>query len=231
MNIAESIRHLALRGCEMYLCACTVDSVDEEARTIDCTPLDEGAQLIGVNLQADQSGEVGVVSFPAVGSDVVVGFINPAVAVVVLTTELTKSVLKIGSSEITVEDGSVNLTNGNVNATFSDTEINLQNGENIKATFSSDKINLKAGEKTLEMSNNGVVWNGGSETTANATELQSQLKNMSARIDRIIEAINESAVGSMDGGAFFKTNMMAKLSTPPLIQENFENIIDQKIKH
>ena len=213
MNIAESIRHLALRGCEMYLCACTVDSVDEEARTIDCTPLDEGAQLIGVNLQADQSGEVGVVSFPAVGSDVVVGFINPAVAVVVLTTELTKSVLKIGSSEITVEDGSVNLTNGNVNA-----------------TFSSDKINLKAGEKTLEMGNNGVVWNGGSETTANAQELKNQLVTMSARIDGIIDAITKAVPGSMDGGATYKTNMITELA---LItnKEDFENIIDEKIKH
>lgn len=230
MNIAESIRHLALRGCEMYLCACTVDSVDEDARTIDCTPLDEGAQLIGVNLQADQSGEVGVVSFPAVGSDVVVGFINPAVAVVVLTTELTKSVLKIGSSEITVEDGSVKLINSNVTATFSDTEINLQNGENINATLSSDKINLKAGGKTLEMSNSGVVWNGGSETTANAQELKNQLMTMSARIDGIIGAITKGIPGSADGGAAYKSSMIAELA---LItnKEDFENIIDQKIKH
>ena len=214
MNIAESIRHLALRGCEMYLCACTVDSVDEEARTIDCTPLDEGAQLIGVNLQADQSGEVGVVSFPAVGSDVVVGFINPAVAVVVLTTELTKSVLKIGSSEITVEDNTITL-----------------NTDKVKTTLSADNLKLNVGKSTsLEVKDGEVVWNGGTETTANAQELQNQLMTMSARIDGIISAITKAVPGSMDGGATYKTNMITELA---LItnKENFKNIIDQKIKH
>lgn len=214
MNIAESIRHLALRGCEMYLCACTVDSVDEEARTIDCTPLDEGAQLIGVNLQADQSGEVGVVSFPAVGSDVVVGFINPAVAVVVLTTELTKSVLKIGSSEITVEDNTITL-----------------NTDKVKTTLSADNLKLNVGKSTsLEVKDGEVVWNGGTETTANAQELQNQLMTMSARIDGIISAITKADPGSMDGGATYKTNMITELA---LItnKENFKNIIDQKIKH
>ena len=214
MNIAESIRHLALRGCEMYLCACTVDSVDEEARTIDCTPLDEGAQLIGVNLQADQSGEVGVVSFPAVGSDVVVGFINPAVAVVVLTTELTKSVLKIGSSEITVEDNTITL-----------------NTDKVKTTLSADNLKLNVGKSTsLEVKDGEVVWNGGTETTANAQELQNQLMTRSARIDGIISAITKAVPGSMDGGATYKTNMITELA---LItnKENFKNIIDQKIKH
>lgn len=80
----------------MYMTVCTVDAVDEEARTIDCTPIDEGAQLIGVNLQADQNRQVGIVSIPAVGSDVVVGYISPAVAVVVLTTDITKTMLTIG---------------------------------------------------------------------------------------------------------------------------------------
>ena len=214
MNIAESIRHLALRGCEMYLCACTVDSVDEEARTIDCTPLDEGAQLIGVNLQADQSGEVGVVSFPAVGSDVVVGFINPAVAVVVLTTELTKSGLKIGSSEITVEDNTITL-----------------NTDKVKTTLSADNLKLNVGKSTsLEVKDGEVVWNGGTETTANAQELQNQLMTRSARIDGIISAITKAVPGSMDGGATYKTNMITELA---LItnKENFKNIIDQKIKH
>jgi len=97
MDIRNAIRQLALSGTEMYLTVCTVDAVDEKARTIDCTPLNEGAQLLGVNLQADQSGEIGLVSFPAVGSYVVVGFLSPAVAVVVLTTELTKASLTIAN--------------------------------------------------------------------------------------------------------------------------------------
>lgn len=64
MDIRSSIRQLALSGTEMYLRVCTVDEVDEDARTIDCTPIDEGAPLVGVNLQADQNGTVGLVRFP-----------------------------------------------------------------------------------------------------------------------------------------------------------------------
>ena len=196
----------------MYLCVCTVDAVDEKARSIDCTPINEGAQLLGVNLQADQSGEVGVVSFPAVGSDVVVGFIAPAVAVVVLATELTKSILTIGNSEITVEDNAVSLVT-----------------EKVKATLSADTIRLDVDGTTLEMDGDKSVWNGGSETTANATNLKQELSKMSARIDGIIQAITASAVASADGGATYKANMTAIVSD--LQKEDFSNIIDDKIKH
>lgn len=212
MNIATSIQRLALRGCEMYLCVCTVDSVDEKTRTIECTPINEGAQLIGVNLQADQSGEVGVVSFPAVGSDVVVGFINPAVAVVILATEITKTVLTIGKTEATVEDNAVSLVT-----------------EKVKATISADTLKLDADGTTLEMNGDKSVWNGGSETTANATNLKQELTKMSARIDGIIQAITASAVAPMDGGATYKANMAAVVSA--LQKEDFSKMIDDKIKH
>ncbi len=212
MNIASSIQHLALRGCELYLCTCTVDAVDEKARTIDCTPLNEGAQLLGVNLQADQSGEIGVVSFPAVGSDVVVGFISPAVAVVILTTEISKTVLTIGKTEATVEDSSVSLVT-----------------EKVKATISADTLKLDVDGTTLEMNGDKSVWNGGSETTANATYLKQELTKMSARIDGIIQAITASVVAPMDGGATYKANMTAVVSA--LQKENFSKMIDDKIKH
>lgn len=212
MNIATSIQRLALRGCEMYLCVCTVDTVDEKTRTIECTPINEGAQLIGVNLQADQSGEVGVVSFPAVGSDVVVGFINPAVAVVILATEITKTVLTIGKTEATVEDNAVSLVT-----------------EKVKATISADTLKLDANGTTLEMNGDKSVWNGGSETTANATNLKQELTKMSARIDGIIKAITTSAVAPMDGGATYKANMGTVVSA--LQKEDFSKMIDDKIKH
>lgn len=212
MNIATSIQRLALRGCEMYLCVCTVDTVDEKTRTIECTPINEGAQLIGVNLQADQSGEVGVVSFPAVGSDVVVGFINPAVAVVILATEITKTVLTIGKTEAVVEDNAVSLVT-----------------EKVKATISADTLKLDVNGTTLEMNGDKSVWNGGSETTANATNLKQELTKMSARIDGIIQAITASAVAPMDGGATYKTNMTSVVSA--LQKEDFSKMIDDKIKH
>ena len=74
MDIRNAIRLMAQNGTEMYNKICVVDSVDEDMRTIECTPIDEGAPLLGVNLQANQEQEDGVVSFPAVGSYVLVGF-------------------------------------------------------------------------------------------------------------------------------------------------------------
>lgn len=211
MNIQNAIKKLALSGSEMYLSVCTVDSVDEKTRTIECTPINEGAQLIGVNLQADQSGEVGVVSFPTVGSDVVVGFINPAVAVVILATEITKTVLTIGKTEATVEDNAVSLVT-----------------EKVKATISSDTLKLDADGTTLEMNGDKSVWNGGSETTANATELQTQLNKCKARIDQIIKAIKTGVPAPQDGGAAYQKSMSAMLTAP---SENYTKIIDDKIKH
>jgi len=109
MNVKEAIRQLAMAGTEIYSKVCTVDAVDEQARTIDCTPLDESAPLLGVNLQADQSSENGCVSVPTVGSYVVVSFLNDNVAVVVLTEQIDKMLVKIGSSQAEIIDGTMNL--------------------------------------------------------------------------------------------------------------------------
>ena len=196
----------------MYLTVCTVDAVDEEARTIDCTPIDEGAQILGVNLQANQSEKVGIVALPAVGSEVVVGYINPAVAVAVLTMEVTKTILTIGDTEITVADNAVSLVT-----------------KKVKADISGDTLKFDVNGTTLEMDGNKTVWNGGSETTANATNLKQELTKMSARIDGIIQAITTSVVAPMDGGATYKANMAAVVSA--LQKENFSQMIDDKIKH
>ena len=64
MTIQEAIRKMAAAGTEPYCKVCTVDAVDEDARTVDCTPLDEGAPLVGVNILI-QGTATGVVS----GSD------------------------------------------------------------------------------------------------------------------------------------------------------------------
>lgn len=211
MNIQNAIKQLALAGSEMYLTVCTVDSVDEKARTIDCTPINEGAQILGVNLQGNQEQEIGVVSFPAVGSDVVVGFINPAVAVVVLTTELTKAVLTIGNTEATVEDNSVVLK--------------TQKGS---VTLTADNLKLDIDGTTLELKKGLSTWNGGSETTANANELQTQLNKCRARIDQIIKAIKTGVPAPQDGGVAYQKSMSAMLTAPA---EDYSKIIDNKIKH
>lgn len=109
MTIREAIRQMAAAGTEPYCKVCTVDAVDEDARTVDCTPLDESAPLLGVNLQANQECGEGVVLFPAVGSYVVVSFLGASVAVVVLTEKVNKIDFKIGNTSAEIVDGQVDI--------------------------------------------------------------------------------------------------------------------------
>ena len=214
MNLRQAIQQMAMSGAELYCKVCTVDAVDEDARTIDCTPIDEGAPLLGVNLQADQEQEVGVVQFPAEGSDVVVAFLSANVAVVVLATEVTKTILTIGDTETIVEDNSVTLTTKSVSVEVKD---------------KTAKIDVDG--TTVEFDGNTTTFNGGSETMANATNLKQQLTTMSGRIDAIINAISSAPVAPMDGGATFKASMAATLAPHLANKENFSQMIDDKIKH
>lgn len=214
MNLRQAIQQMAMSGAELYCKVCTVDAVNEDARTIDCTPIDEGAPLLGVNLQADQEQEVGVVQFPAEGSDVVVAFLSANVAVVVLTTEVTKTMLTVGNTEAVVEDNSVTLATEKVSVEVKD---------------KTAKIDVDG--TTVEFDGNTTTFNGGSETMANATNLKQQLTTMSGRIDAIINAISSAPIAPMDGGATFKASMAATLAPHLANKENFSQMIDDKIKH
>lgn len=213
MNLRQAIQQMAMSGAELYCKVCTVDAVDEDARTIDCTPIDEGAPLLGVNLQADQEQEVGVVQFPAEGSDVVVAFLSANVAVVVLATEITKTILTIGDTETIVEDNSVTLTTKSVSVEVKD---------------KTAKIDVDG--TTVEFDGSTTTFNGGSETMANATDLKKQLEKMSKRIDGIIDAINNAVAIPQDGGTGLQKTMVAALAMI-VDKENFGQMIDDKIKH
>ena len=216
MNLAEAIRQIVLGGnLELYLKVCTVDEVDEDARTIECTPIDESAPLTGVNLQANQSGENGIVVFPAKDSYVVVGFINPAVAVVVLTTEITKAIVTVDKTEIVVESNSVVLNTEKVG---------------IEVTDSTAEVKVND-SSVLKLEDGKATFNGGSETMINGNELKNQLTTMSGRIDAIINAISSAGVAPMDGGATFKAALAASLAPHLANKENFGQIIDNNIKH
>lgn len=109
MTIQEAIRKIAAAGAELYCKVCTVDAVDEKARTVDCTPLDESAPLLGVNLQANQESEEGIVLFPSIGSYVVVAFTEPSVGLVVLAEKVDKIILKIDNTLAEIGDGQTSI--------------------------------------------------------------------------------------------------------------------------
>lgn len=91
-NIAETIRRMVQSGRQTGCLVCTVDAIDREARTVDCTPIDESAPLLGVNLQANQKSNLGIAIFPRLGSYVIVGLMAEGKAGIVLATDDIESI-------------------------------------------------------------------------------------------------------------------------------------------
>ncbi len=114
-DLRNIIRQLAQPDGETVALICTVDSVDKAARTIDCSPINEGAPLLGVNLQANQGADLGLCLFPEVGSYVVVGFVADGAAGVVLLTEKIESVdIVIGGTSVKIDNTAVTFNGGSL---------------------------------------------------------------------------------------------------------------------
>ena len=91
MNIQEAIKLIAQRELarsEMYCVLCKVNSVDTSARTCEVTPLNGKADLFDVRFQAELSLTEGLFIEPKVDSTVLVAFINPIQAAVVMCSEV-----------------------------------------------------------------------------------------------------------------------------------------------
>lgn len=112
-NIRDCIRLMAAPDGETVPLVCTVESVDKKTRTVDCIPLNEGAPLLGVNLQANQGSDFGLVLFPKVGAFVVVGFIAGGAAPVMLCAdELESAEIVIGKMSAVIDSGAITFNGG-----------------------------------------------------------------------------------------------------------------------
>ena len=176
-NIADIIRQMAQGGRQTVSLVCTVDAVDKDTRTVDCTPLDEGAPLLGVNLQANQESKVGVVSFPRVGSFVVVGFVADGSAGVVLLTDDVESV------EVVISD------------------------DTARVTMDEDGVRVEVGdETTAELTKDGIVFNGGDlGGLVKVEELTKQINTIEKDINTLKNVFTGWVTVPQDGGAALKT--------------------------
>ncbi len=93
-KIADYIRKLAEAGEELYSKVCKVNSVDQKQRTCNVTPLDDAADIMDVRLQADMSMTSGLLILPAVGSNVLVSFLNKNVGYVSGWSEIDSIILR-----------------------------------------------------------------------------------------------------------------------------------------
>ena len=63
-----------------------------------------------------------------------------------------------------------------------------------------------------------------------AAELKTQLNKLTARVDGIMDALNNSATAAQDGGATYKAQIAIKLATMA-DKEDFSNIESEKVLH
>ncbi|GAA4825596.1 hypothetical protein [Algivirga pacifica] len=80
----------------------------------------------------------------------------------------------------------------------------------------------------VELSVDKVVVGSGESSMVKGEELSKQLDTLSKQVQSIIQAINTAAVAPSDGGATFKTNMIAQLSKE---QPDFTQIENKKLRH
>lgn len=202
-NIADIIRQMAQGGRKTVSLVCTVDAVDKDARTVDCTPLDEGAPLLGVNLQANQESKVGVVSFPRVGSFVVVGFVADGSAGVVLLTDDVESV------EVVISD------------------------DTARVTMDEDGVRVEVGDVTsAELTKDGIVFNGGDlggmvkiqELEDNLNQLKKYVETMKTAVSSGIKAVGAAmAANGVTGASTFDGAMASAVI-------NFKDMENEKVK-
>lgn len=113
-NIRDLVRQLAATPSSGAgsMILCRVDSVDTEARTVDAQPLDESAPILGVNLQANQSSEVGVVMFPRQDSYVIVGMLGMCQAVVVTCDDVERVRIDVGDMSVDISEDGIAMNGG-----------------------------------------------------------------------------------------------------------------------
>lgn len=144
-NLRNVIRQLAQPDGETVALVCTVDAVDKSARTVDCSPINESAPLLGVNLQANQEAECGVCLFPEIGSFVVVGFVADGAAGVVLLTEKIESAeIVIGDTSAVISADGVRFDVGGISAHLDKNAVTFNGGDLgglVKAEALTDKLN------------------------------------------------------------------------------------------
>ena len=78
------------KAAELYSVVGTVDRVDQAERSVVVTPIDGGAKIYGVRLNAVFGGDKGLAMIPAEGSFVVVTFLNPLTGFVSICSDLDR---------------------------------------------------------------------------------------------------------------------------------------------
>lgn len=109
-DIKRAIKLLGAPDGEMYSIACTVDNIDETAKTCDCSPIDGRADILGVRLVADD--KKGFLVIPKDGSIVLVSMLNDSAGYIAMFSEIDKILIEINDTSIEITDGAIKFNDG-----------------------------------------------------------------------------------------------------------------------
>lgn len=198
-NIASAIRRMAQSGSTAGCLVCTVTAVDRQARTIDCTPIDESAPLLGVNLQANQETSLGIVAFPREGSYVIVSLMAETGAGIVIATD------DIEALEVSIGQ------------------------DKSRLLIDEDKLHLQMGQQdTLLLNKDGIVLNGGKlGGMVKLQELQDNLNQLKRYIETMNQAIGPAmsaiGAGTAANGALGAQSYNKAMAAQNIVLKDMEN--------
>lgn len=106
-DILKEFINKQLAKQEIYSIVCKVVAVDIGARSCTCTPINGGAELQDVRIQADLNSTAGIFIEPVIDSNVIVSFLSSEIAFISLFTDIENIKIDV-SDKITFNGG----TNG-----------------------------------------------------------------------------------------------------------------------
>ena len=208
-NIKEIIRQLAKEGQTVNL-VCKVNAVDKTARTVDCTPLDESAPLLGVNLQANQGSKFGIVAFPRIDSYVVVGFVADGSAGVVLLTDDVESIEWVFGEDSTQMSA---------------------DEQGLRISVKGKSENGGETDTVMELAPEGIVLNGGGlGGTVKVEQLTQHINTIENDINTLKKVFSAWTAVPNDGGTALKLATTTWAASPLTLTQrgDYEN---EKVKH
>jgi hypothetical protein len=160
-GLKNIIRQLATEGSSAGLLVGTVTARHDDRRTVDVEPINEGAPILEVNLQANQEGALGVVLFPREGSYVAVAMLSCYAAGVVVLTDDVESI-----------------------------EVNINDGTKLTITEAGVSLNVQDGI-TLDIDKNAAVFNGGDlGGLINIADLTGKINDLVGTVNSFISSFN-----------------------------------------
>lgn len=101
-SIRQIIQNVNQNGDEIYCKIGIVTEIDTQNKTVVVEPIDGSTPVLDVKIQADVSKQ-GLAIFPAIGSHVLIGFIDKDNAVLLNSSEVTKFDLAIEKTQFKID--------------------------------------------------------------------------------------------------------------------------------